>query len=608
MKIFKNLRFSMFLGYFAFSSFLFGQTYVDSISVEQLTDGSGLIKICYKAHNVYDSTLAMNVQAAWYDTSSTWDISVITILDTMSVYSRPNQGWRVAASPEGIRHCFLWDIGNDIGKAERCGFKMRFSVFDSILSEYSLEDSFRVMDTLRPFIQTFGLGYRHGQLWILFHNDSTHDCWVRPYSMPDVIPGDSFYIGSVTVGPSDMTFAGDRLFWTEDTRMLLKEYDFETGESNVVCGDWWDLPGTSNHLAGAAFDGEHLWVCFCEGTFIALDTTDFSLVDTIFFPEFGESVPATCADGLAWGLGLLWCYSNDNIVYAIDVHEKRIVYEIPTGAVALATGAEGAAWDGTNLWVLDYGRGFLYKISLFGQIRFYNAPDFCFDNIPPRVEWISPACPDFADTFLAGDTVQLRWSAQDSNLSGGQSIILLEDDTIADIPAEDTTFDWNVLPWFGWDGAFEISVRDSFMNKTTATSCLFMIAPYDYIGEEIIAPDMFSVSAYPNPFNSYVAITVSGGRGLASRGLASQTPTNIKVYDIMGNVVYKLPPLSSNSFLPEEKGESFPLLGERETQRVRGRFTWTPDESVPSGIYLIRATIPQQTKSVVCTKRIVYLK
>ncbi len=583
MKYFNKLCFALLFGCLLLApSLMFAQTYVDSISVEQFTDGSGLIKICYKAHNIYDSTLAMNTQAAWTDTSSTWDISVVTILDTLSAYPSPNQGWRVSASTEGIRHCFLWDIGNDIGAAEKCGLKMRFAVFDSILSEYSVEDSFRVMDTLEPLVQTFGLGYRHGQLWILFHNDSTHDCWVRPYSMPDVIPGDSFYIGSVTVGPSDMAFAGDRLFWTEDTRTLLKEYDFETGESNVVRGDWWDLPGTSTHLEGAAFDGENLWVCFCEGTFIALDTTDFSLVDTMFFSDFGLSVPATCADGLAWGLGLLWCYSNDNIVYGIDVHEKRIVYEIPTGAVVLATGAEGAAWDGTNLWVLDYGRGFLYKISLFGQIRFYNAPNFCFDNIPPRINWTVPFCPDFADTFIANDTVKIEWSVQDSNLSGGRTILTLEDDSIADIASIDTIYNWVVFPWFGWDGAFDISIWDSLGNKSSETSCLFVISPFERIDANKLVPGELSISAYPNPFNSSCKITI-----FDSRGLARQTLTDIAIYDSRGNVV-------------DEQ-----LTANKEQGNNARTFIWMPDKSVSSGIYFVKVATENNNFIM---KRIVYLK
>ncbi|MCD6418120.1 T9SS type A sorting domain-containing protein, partial [bacterium] len=126
------------------------------------------------------------------------------------------------------------------------------------------------------------------------------------------------------------------------------------------------------------------------------------------------------------------------------------------------------------------------------------------------------------------------------------------------------------------------------------------LSPEGKITENAIMPEQFEIKVFPNPFNSSCNIFVE------ARNLAS--PPEIAIYDLRGNVVYKSSPLSSNSFLPEEKGESFPLLGERETQRVRGRFTWVPDENIPSGIYLVRATIPQQNKSVICTKRIVYLK
>lgn len=554
---------------FMFCSSLFAQSFVDSISIYQLTDGSGIVRVCYKAHNVLDTTIAVNMQAATND-SGMWDISVLTILDTLSAYSSSlNHGWRVSASTEGVWHCFLWDMGSDIGSAERCGFQARFAVFDSILSEFGMEDSFMIMDTLAPMVQAFGLAYRHGYLWVLFHNDSTHDCWIRQYSMPDIIPGDSFYIGTVTIGPSDMAFVGDRLFWVEDTRVLLKEFDFETGESNVVRGDWWDLPGTSNHLAGAAFDGENLWVCFCEGTFIALDTADFSLVDTMFFSDFGLSVPATCADGLAWGLGLLWCFSNDNIVYGIDTKSKSIVYEIPTGAVVLATGAEGAAWDGVNLWVVDYGRGYLYQLSLFGQVRFYRAPQFCFDNIPPRLDWNVPACPDFADTFVADDTTELAWSAIDSNLSGGTTVITTYDDTIAIQPSSDTTFLWSVFPWPGFDATFNLSTYDSLGNASTLTSCLFYITSSG-IENNLPKPDELSISVTPNPFNSSCVITVK--TGTVPTGQNAQ----IEICDLQGRVVCvpSFSPPKEHNYIREEHTRNF---------------IWTPEKSLPSGIYLLRA-------------------
>jgi len=54
----------------------------------------------------------------------------------------------------------------------------------------------------------------------------------------------------------------------------------------------------------------------------------------------------------------------------------------------------------------------------------------------------------------------------------------------------------------------------------------------------------------------------------------------------------------------EKGGMEVPLL----KGDLGGSFTWQPDPSLGSGVYLVRATFPQQTASAACTKRIVYLK
>ncbi len=546
----------------SFCTLGFAQSFVDSISVEQLRDGSELVRICYRAHNIYDSTVAVAAQGMWPD-STTWSIPLITLLDTLSSYPAPNYGWNVDATYDGVWHCFLWHAPSDIGEVERCGFRLRFAVYDSMLSSFRLVDSFSVHDTLHPEVNAFGLAYHNGKLWVLFHSDLTHECWLVPYAFPDMVPTDTFFVGTVTVGPSDIAFAGDRLFWTEDTRVLLKEYDFETGESHVVRGDWWDLPGTENHIAGAAFDGEKLWVCFCSGTFVALDTSDFSLVDTMFFSDFGADIPATCADGLAWGLGLLWCFSNDNIIYAIDVKTKSIVYEIPTGEVVVATGAEGCAWDGVNLWVVDYGRGFVYKVALFDRIQFYVSREFCLDNVPPRLSWIAPSCPDYSDTFAACDSVELSWTIEDSNAAGGTVWITQEDDTLAVVPAETTHILWSVFPWPGWDGSLRLSAADAFGNENHTNSCRFCIASS---GVSELSPPAAELMAFPNPFND--ACVVVGAPG-----------AEVEVFDIFGRAV------------------------DRFTIPRSGRATWSP-KGAPTGVYLIRLHAGGKTELA----RVVYLR
>jgi len=88
-----------------------------------------------------------------------------------------------------------------------------------------------------------------------------------------------------------------------------------------------------------------------------------------------------------------------------------------------------------------------------------------------------------------------------------------------------------------------------------------------------------------------------------SVAITAAAGAEIEIYDIRGNVV-AIPSLSVS--LPRERddqsvdGSPSPL---GEGFRMRG-FTWQPDKSIASGIYLIRATMGDETR----TKRVVYLK
>ena len=97
-------------------------------------------------------------------------------------------------------------------------------------------------------------------------------------------------------------------------------------------------------------------------------------------------------------------------------------------------------------------------------------------------------------------------------------------------------------------------------------------------------PDRLSLSVYPNPFNSAVNISLSGGVG-ASNARSGQV--GIEIYDISGRLVADLPVTNCGSpqFVP--------------TPQV-----WTPEKSLGSGVYLIHANIGEN----IITKRIVYLK
>ncbi len=87
---------------------------------------------------------------------------------------------------------------------------------------------------------------------------------------------------------------------------------------------------------------------------------------------------------------------------------------------------------------------------------------------------------------------------------------------------------------------------------------------------ESFLPKSTTVEVSPNPFNSAVRLRVLGP---GARGLG------IEIYDIQGKIIA--------SFSPETRD-----------------FIWQPDESVTSGVYLVRVT----TEKTAITKRAIYLK
>ncbi|MCK5832527.1 C10 family peptidase [bacterium] len=153
----------------------------------------------------------------------------------------------------------------------------------------------------------------------------------------------------------------------------------------------------------------------------------------------------------------------------------------------------------------------------------------------------------------------------------------------------------------------ESSHHDCYIKVYEAATGRFetMTGPFSLIDLagiiETTLPEKIAISAYPNPFNATVNISVNGSAG---EGLA---PSRVEIFDIAGRRVAQLPspsvPLQGG-----EEGGSFSLWEKVAEGRMRAEFIWQPDAAIGSGIYLIRATIPQQTTSAVCTKRVVYLK
>jgi len=88
-------------------------------------------------------------------------------------------------------------------------------------------------------------------------------------------------------------------------------------------------------------------------------------------------------------------------------------------------------------------------------------------------------------------------------------------------------------------------------------------------------PRTLSLTAFPNPFNSSCAITANVGAGLA--------PAQIEIYDLRGEVVGATPRGRPDDVSEITEGHA---RGHAPTNRT---FIWTPDETIASGIYLVRA-------------------
>ena len=92
-------------------------------------------------------------------------------------------------------------------------------------------------------------------------------------------------------------------------------------------------------------------------------------------------------------------------------------------------------------------------------------------------------------------------------------------------------------------------------------------------------PSEFKVRISPNPFNSGVRLQVSGVR---------EQEIRIKIFDLNGKLV----------------GAGFMSAQITEGAHKARPYIWQPDESISSGIYLVRVSIEGQT----ITKRVMYLK
>jgi len=123
-------------------------------------------------------------------------------------------------------------------------------------------------------------------------------------------------------------------------------------------------------------------------------------------------------------------------------------------------------------------------------------------------------------------------------------------------------------------------------------------------------PSKVEISAWPNPFNSAVTIAFDchSSAQTDSHSDKNGNPDNIaiEIYDLNGRIVGDVEPCLVSAFAPLYKGGQ------------GGVYIWRPDESLPSGLYLVHASVGanngfdklsrRNVGAYSATKRVVYLK
>lgn len=139
--------------------------------------------------------------------------------------------------------------------------------------------------------------------------------------------------------------------------------------------------------------------------------------------------------------------------------------------------------------------------------------------------------------------------------------------------------------WTG-EGIGPVKFYDMEIEEDETTETYTVLLDYDVTGingKPYSMPDCPSIKLYPNPFNSSCRIQVSG---------IGNQESEIEIYDLRGNVVW------ANGVRPTDEGR----IVYAPTSHT---FIWQPDETISSGIYLVK-TMTEDGQKI--TKRIVYLR
>ncbi len=152
----------------------------------------------------------------------------------------------------------------------------------------------------------------------------------------------------------------------------------------------------------------------------------------------------------------------------------------------------------------------------------------------------------------------------------------------------------------------DVFVSDRYAYVVCGDSGLYILDVSYFTGIEenspSTKPEAFSLSAYPNPFNSSVTIALD-----IPVGDGSPVPLSVKIYDVAGRMVAVAEPVEvpvGEGLKPSRSSITQKTGGSKTAPLRNGEFIWRPDESLGSGVFLIRATVGGETSS----NKIIYLK
>ncbi len=223
----------------------------------------------------------------------------------------------------------------------------------------------------------------------------------------------------------------------------------------------------------------------------------------------------------------------------------------------------------------------------FDSICWWYYLDPFVDSLGPTIERIT------TDSLYPDDTL-LTYVYDTSGVDTASILVLMNLDTVGTFIFEAGTLAIWGFPDTTASVSVIIIVEDLYPCWDNVGSTSFSVDVRTKIAE-INKPEDFEIRAYPNPFNSSVTVSISG---------ECDSPLRIEIYDVQGRLIHVIARPKAAA-ISQNNRSSVSLDTRRDAVSINnGVFVWTPDESIGSGVYLVRVSMTERS----VTKRLVYLK